>query len=437
MSWCRPSPGASCPVPLPELSFALADPNNELTAQFSSILNLPEIFGPLLPLEPELVFFAPLRSNLTDLRGAPAAYERDGDAIYRDAGGRLRVAASGAARFSDLAIMLEPASTNRCTNYNANPDAALTNVNQAGDPALVITRVQEPGALAAAGLELVCDSGYVFQADNTGGSGNGLVNIVGNSEGGVLSSLSAWARQIAGFPSGQLQFSNGAGTVNFENSAFERIVTDNSQNTALAGAQFVVAPGRIIQFVLNGMESLFVASSEVITRGATASRGGDSLMWTEAGFWSDAEGMALLEWRPAYSGSDYPAGVRLDSVLLTRRLSAAGNPVVNFSHRSTGQILIESNGDGVQTDATLQAADIQAGVRYPVAVRWKTSPSQKQIGIKLAGGWQWSSQTAYGGQFQTDGVLRLMGPPNKPMAGANLQIWSEDRGVAWIEANYP
>jgi len=60
---------------------------------------------------------------------------------------------------------------NKCTNYNANPDSGLTNVTLSdGEGNATLTRVTDAIELAAAGLDAICSSTYVFKLDASGNS---------------------------------------------------------------------------------------------------------------------------------------------------------------------------------------------------------------------------------------------------------------------------
>jgi hypothetical protein len=87
----------------------------------------------------------------------------------------------------------EPASTNKCTNYNANPASGAfaptsvttfnTNTTNLtafdGGTGALFGVVDGSVAIAAAGLDAICPSGLLFKIDNSGGSGTAFIDISG------------------------------------------------------------------------------------------------------------------------------------------------------------------------------------------------------------------------------------------------------------------
>lgn len=118
---------------LPELSHMLVSPRFDVLAvQFDDILNLCEIFSPLLPLDPALTFFAPLVSNVKDIRGAVATFARNSEGLYVPYNGAdWRTASINEARFESGKILMEPASTNVFWN-SASPATQTRTLNATG-----------------------------------------------------------------------------------------------------------------------------------------------------------------------------------------------------------------------------------------------------------------------------------------------------------------
>lgn len=183
---------------------------------------------------------------------------------------------SGVLRRTNKGALIESARTNVCTNYNANPDASLSNVNftNATNGLATFTRVDDTAALAAAALSNICTSGYAFCLDNTAGDTTANVRPIGTSSGGVAHAYSVYARITAGSGADVGTSSTGTGATIISGITYARFVAiitpagaDSLRLRAPAGCR--------VLFVLNQLEAGSFASSPIVISGASATRAAD------------------------------------------------------------------------------------------------------------------------------------------------------------------
>jgi len=215
----------------------------------------------------------PLTSDKTITGGAGGSVTqtRASVAWYPDDNGVLQYYLTNVAGQNSKGIFIHPARVNVCTNYNASPDASITNVSASSGS---VTRVDRTALLAAAGLENICTQ-YAFQYANTTGSQQ-TVSISGALGATTNAAMSCYARCIGG--SAQMQLSvSGAGTYGLnESAAFVRYVREEITGTDATDLfQFVVPNGVTIEWVLNQLETDseagVCASWPIVTAGASGS----------------------------------------------------------------------------------------------------------------------------------------------------------------------
>ena len=216
-------------------------------------------------------------------------FSRASTATYYDATGALRLAAANVPLFnynptlSQIPRLLieAQATTNKCTNYNAAPNGALTNVTKSGDAAAVLSEVADTAALVAAKLDLI-GNGQVFKLDNSLGGTNAFATIGGTPGNTNVHSCQAYIRGGTGY-FGQ---PSGAGGNTFAASASYVLRKADNWVPAGAGISLVVRadPGQIVYFLLNQLQELAFSSSIVLTAGAPATRAADSAIVSGANF---------------------------------------------------------------------------------------------------------------------------------------------------------
>lgn len=244
------------------------------------------------------------RAGLADMvRGAALTYSRASAAWDFDSSGILRQYESGVPRIVPspvgvMSVLSEPQSTNKCTNYNANPNGSLTNLTKGGDAAATLTEVDDSAALAAAGLSVVCSSGKVFKLDNSAGVAIAYVDAYGATGNTNDHALSAYMR---GSGSAYLRtgftLTNDWGPATLT-SSYARIVS--RQSSGLAGGsknsadvlRIVAHPGAVAYFILNQLEEQAYSTSPIVVAGSQVTRVRDELL-VPASF---AAGGAYSEW---------------------------------------------------------------------------------------------------------------------------------------------
>ena len=242
---------------------------------------------------PDVKGLTPFGRNLDNTLGGDATFVRNTPATYINANGDMQSAVSGEARFTANGYFGEIASTNKCTNYNANPasgavamgtaaafNAAVTNVTAFDfGTGCLFGVVDGASALAAAGLDDVCSSGLLLKIDNTSGTSAAAFNVGGGTSNTNAHSLIAWAMADSG-STAQLRLNDGVGSVTTANTTLTKLTSENITPTA-AGIflQMRVVAGDVAYFILNQLEESAFSTSEIITEGAAATRNKDELSY--------------------------------------------------------------------------------------------------------------------------------------------------------------
>ena len=110
--------------------------NDQLASEYDETLQLTPGYDPVRDVDPALTLHASLLTGPDSIPGAIRAIsERNSEATYRAPRGVFLLNAPDdqsrheySGQDEALGVLLEPADTNKCTNWNANPDAALQNV---------------------------------------------------------------------------------------------------------------------------------------------------------------------------------------------------------------------------------------------------------------------------------------------------------------------
>ncbi len=235
--------------------------------------------------DPPVTFLAPLEYGVAATGGLTGTPSRNSTATYWAQDGTLRLAQVNEIRQEflngePLGTLMEPASTNKCENYNANPDAALSNMAVNGDPAAILSRVLDREALYQAGLSFRAESGYVFRLDNRAGSTTARVTVEGQTGNTNAHAVSVWWRG-----SGLAQIGV-TGAYAPSEALPDHYVQESATVLPSAGTNIFAiqaAGGSDVFFVLNQLEESEVPSSVIVTEGAAASRAVDQLSWSLAG----------------------------------------------------------------------------------------------------------------------------------------------------------
>ncbi len=369
--------------------------------------------------EPIATFIAHLRNNVASTTG-PGTFTRASDGLYQGADGVWRVAGSNEPRFEDSQLLMEPASTNKCGNYNAVIDAALKNISTGGTGTL--SRQDDSVALEAAGLT---DIGNGFAVDVLSGGTVFNANIAGASN-AATHTISAWVRKIGT-----------TGFVNFRSSGLSLSVPVDSeqyQRYEVSGLleasevlQVATSGGGHARFVLNQMEELPVPTSPIITQGAAASRAIDALTYANADqFFNQAQGMALITMRPRF---DKGQNSGVEGLLTVNSASRANVLYYDTAFRSN---------DGTNVAAVATPAFVKGDLMRVAATWGPAGPGALNVGYRLNDNpWVWSVAAAYDGAYLTDDILAIVATCGIPVQVSDVRLYDENRGEAWIEANYP
>ncbi len=418
--------------------------NDQLANEYDETLKLSPGYDPVRAVDPALTFHAPLLTGPDSIAGAiRATFERNSEATYlAPRGAFLLTAGDDESRHEytpqdePLGVLMEPARTNKCENWNANPDAALTNIRDVTGTG-TFERINQAAALRRAGLNAICADGNVIRITETDGASAYAVSIAG--EVGNLNEHAAqiWARVIQG--EGRLNLTGGgAPFTEFTNTEFELIELVKPPLTIEATLQVQAQPDSIVEFVLNELEESEVPSSIIVTKGAATSRAVDQLSWPLMGslgpILNQSEGMLSIIFRPSFDNAQYP--------------SVAPNNfhIVRFDNNNSIPIYYNKESGGTDRfgswdDATIAEVDIPGGidadVDYLVTLHW--APGARQLAFKRAGTWTRGTVFGFAGAWpieQNMQVISMLSSGNEaqlPAHARELYIWNVNRGQAWLE----
>jgi hypothetical protein len=169
-----------------------------------------------------------------------------------------------------VGLYIDPDIENKCTNFNLNPDAGLTNVVDAADVAtsrVLISSLSEPlksrvlanfGALIDSGVM----NGYIFKSTRTGGTGFANVTITGTTGSTGQFSLSMFAESELGTSIFRL-------SAQFPDVAIPTVFTRAKSEDVASGAttrqfQIRVDDGDTVYWLGNQLEESTTVSSSIV-----------------------------------------------------------------------------------------------------------------------------------------------------------------------------
>ena len=416
--------------------------NDELAQQLDETLRFTPFYNPvrLAPSDMALKLYVPLSGNISPLAGGAVTFARNSEGVYRAAlNGVLAIASDDVSRHEytaqsgTLGYLAEFSITNKCENWNANPDLALSNINLIGDPAAVFSRVQDVEELQAAGLGNICTSGYVLKLDNSAGVSGAEIQFEGQTGNLNPHAISAWAR-IDSASTGQVEVKpTGQAGTDVTETHYERIVvkftpTDTAQNVA-----FNCQAGGIGYLILNQLEETYAPTSPIVTLGGAASRSTDQLSYAlsdgETPFLNQNEGMHAIIWHPQFLQDDIPSGV-------TQRITSTTTALLFFQNFGpTGEFRARS---GSSTDIEIDLPQPLAPQDYVIAMRW--NGTAWTIGTKTQGTWYWADmQSTFSGISENDLLVISDFIEGFHSGAANcrkLALWDQDLGQQALENFY-
>lgn len=208
---------------------------------------------------------APLSNVLSVSRMSPATWVA--------ADGTLRSFAANVPAITGRGLYLGDQRVNKCRNLNAGP-LDLANLTLEGasggaaDPLAVLEIVDDPAALAAAGLSILCPSGKVYRLNNSAASASSRVLIEGVPGNTGVHALSCYMR---GTGNAQLRFQGGAASGNVTmGAAYQRVTAAGSPNSASFRMYVLALAGADVFFILNQLEESSFVTPPIVTAGEGA-----------------------------------------------------------------------------------------------------------------------------------------------------------------------
>ena len=309
-------------------------------------------------------------------------------------------------------LMVEDAVQNKCTNYNANPDAGLTNLvlTDTGTGA-TLTRVSDTAALASAGLDSICTDGNVYKL--TGGTAVAHAAVGGLTGNTNDHTITAWARSADGAAaSTYLRDSSNTLSVAFTNTAYARVSGTFTPPDGNRTVSMTVAAGKTLYFILNQLEESPIVSSEIVTAGSAASR---------------ATEMGNIKWDstnlPTGGDLTYVMGLTPDFASGTGILSSA--TIASFTngtgfnllyHGASGSTRVQSYDGSTVAFTDMPAWDKNDTIYLAVTASVQTNTMALHYrNVSKGHAWTHVASVAYDGQFTDTGFLQLF----KALGGNN------------------
>lgn len=253
--------------------------------------------------------------------------------------------AADSTTISGLGVILGQFRTNKVTINNANP-ISTAGLAKAGDPAAVLSLVDDAAALEAGGLLGVVTAGKVFELNNSAGTSTATVTVPGSTGNTNAHSISVYARVLSG-GNGRLEMSGVIGRIAINGTSYVRWVSPNVVPTDAARNLVVSAEaGQTVRFILPQLEEGSFVTSPIVTQGAPATVGNPFTFYVSADM---AQAMSLQR-------------------LLSVDSSLANRSVI--SRDTTGRIEFYQSANGaIQTSTYVTGFGADANVRACMRVR--------------------------------------------------------------------
>ena len=420
--------------------------------EYEATLALSPAYDSVRQADPLLLFLAPFSSGLQAFIGPDSGLWRGSVASMATAiMGRLaqrdwHVARSEYEAQAARGLLLEAARTNKCLNFNAAPDAALTGLTLAGDPAATLSRTLDAAALKSAGLELICPSGYVFVLDNRSGAASASVAIAGQTGNTIIHTASLYWR---GEGRAELRINGGAQAWQNLQPAYGRWQFSEVPDLATRTMELHVDAGGLCYWVLNQFEENWrVASSVIETLAVATSRATDQVRWMSKNEFgelllSHEQGMFAcnVTWQVVSGGAENPGGyTHLLHPITSEEFTTPQNQILLVTHFHDNPSQASTR---YERSDNSHAYLIQNMPIFPprqpfsFALRWNRTGAVIEQGILADGVWQWRSAADYHQFAANDYQPPYYGATFGSVPGhlSNVRHWSEDRGRAWLEAN--
>lgn len=184
--------------------------------------------------------------------------------------------------FTGLANIFGQFRTNK-VSVNNNNAANLTGVAKTGDAAATLTVVDDPVAIADAGLTSLVPSGKVWKLDNSLGSTTARVGFDGQTNNTLTNTVSAYIRGSAGYI-GYSSDSTAQKTAFVASASYVRRTHTSAPDAATLTSQILANPGDVVYFILPQMEDGNVATDPIVTQGSVTSVGSPFTIVAQADF---------------------------------------------------------------------------------------------------------------------------------------------------------
>lgn len=256
---------------------------------------------------------------------------------YFGADGVLRTAAINAVR-TDYnpangtlrGLLVEIQGTNKCTNYNLNPDAGLTNISASAG---TLDRVNDAANLPFDGGTV---GGNVFHLNNATGSPV-TITVTGTTGNTNKHSIRVFARFTGTAPT--LQLTGAVGAVACNN-AYAETKSDNiTPGTTADQWQLVVPNGTEVWFLGNQLEEGPFVTSPIETAGAAVTRAADNVTSAIVGTLPD-------EFSFVFEGTTAPG---LGAQYFLDLNDGSNNNRISFNRGNDGSVRLTSRASSVLT----------------------------------------------------------------------------------------
>lgn len=356
------------------------------------------------------------RFHLTSALPPEIGFTRASGATCINHDGCLVSAANNVPRFDHagagrkLGLLIEPATTNKNSNYNANP-TATTSFSTSGDAGGTLSVVDDAAALQNAGLHLVCTTGNVFRADNSAGSTNYIVSLPGTTGNTNKHSASIYLRSPHSGTVCSIAL-NGTAQSIMGDATYRRYKHENQTPASSSQRTVLTVPaGKTVYFILYQLEENTCCTSTIVTTGSTAARSADRAF---------IDNIHLYPWYNATEGyialRYYLPGLNTaDSFLAVLHDGTAANTI------------------GLRQSSTDH--DLLAYIRSSSANLFNTSNDDTHVaGMMNGGGITWKADEA---MIMSGGRTRVSSLTGLPPGITRLEIGARNGGAAPLQGHIP
>lgn len=234
-------------------------------------------------------------------------------------------------------LLIEEQRTNKCQNFNLNPDAALTNISASAG---TLDRVNDAANIPFDGGTV---GGNVFHLNNTTGSPV-TITVTGTTGNTNAHSIRVFARFTGTAPT--LQLTGAVGAVACANGYAETRSDNITPGATTNQWQLVVPNGTEVWFLGNQLEESLFASSPIETAGAAVTRAADNVT-------SAIVGTLPEEWSVVFEGMTGPALVILRRIAWNYNDGTANNSIELIRYQNQSFVEVFVGGTTVLTQLTI------------------------------------------------------------------------------------